>query len=246
MLRNAINTLLSYWSQPMLAANGIILLHLFGSAITGLVIGYERTYHGRAAGMRTYALVCMASTALTVMSGFPALWYGGMHVGPAVGDPTRVIQGIMTGIGFLGAGVIVKENMNIRGLSTAASIWLTSCVGVLIGVGFYGAATTAAILAVVIMSGLRWLEKLLPHQFLENLSVSYPRDKVASEQSIRELVRRHGFEVVEWSYQVNGGGSRFEFLLILSQLGVGRLNSLAAELSSNADVLEFRIVPSRN
>jgi len=169
-----------------------------------------------------------------------------MHVGPAVGDPTRVIQGIMTGIGFLGAGVIVKENMNIRGLSTAASIWLTSCVGVLIGVGFYGAATTAAILAVVIMSGLRWLEKLLPHQFLENLSVSYPRDKVASEQSIRELVRRHGFEVVEWSYQVNGGGSRFEFLLILSQLGVGRLNSLAAELSSNADVLEFRIVPSRN
>jgi len=69
MLRNAINTLLSYWSQPMLAANGIILLHLFGSAITGLVIGYERTYHGRAAGMRTYALVCMASTALTVMSG---------------------------------------------------------------------------------------------------------------------------------------------------------------------------------
>jgi putative Mg2+ transporter-C (MgtC) family protein len=246
MLESAFKTLLSYWTLPMLAANGIILLHLFGSAVTGLVIGYERTYHGRAAGMRTYALVCMASTALTVLNGFPGLWYGGMKIGPAVADPTRVIQGIMTGIGFLGAGVIVKENMNIRGLSTAASIWLTAVVGVLIGVGFYGAATTAALLAVLIMSGLRWLEKLLPHQFLENLSISYPRDKVASEDAIRQLVRRHGFEVVEWAYQVNGSGSRFEFILVLSQLGVGRCNALAAELTNTAEVLEFRISPSRN
>jgi putative Mg2+ transporter-C (MgtC) family protein len=246
MLEKIVANLLSYWTLPMLAANGIILLHLFGSATTGLVIGYERTYHGRAAGMRTYALVCMASTALTVLSGFPSLWYGGMKMGASIGDPTRVIQGIMTGIGFLCAGVIVKENMNIKGLSTAASIWLTAVVGVLIGVGFYGAATTAALLAVITMSGLRWLEKLLPHQFLESLIVIYPRDKVASEDAIRQLVRRHGFEIVEWSYQTSGAGERFEYNLIMSQLGVGRSDKLAAELNANADVLEFRISQSRN
>jgi len=119
-------------------------------------------------------------------------------------------------------------------------------VGVLIGVGFYGAATTAAILAVVIMSGLRWLEKLLPHQFLENLTISYPRDKVASEEVIRALVRRHGFEVVEWAYQVNCAGNNFEFNLILSQLGVGRSDTMAAELTATPDVLAFRLSQSRN
>ena len=69
--------LLSYWSWKVLEANGMILLHLVGASITGLAIGYERTYHGRAAGMRTYSLVCMASTALTVLNGFPGQWYGG-------------------------------------------------------------------------------------------------------------------------------------------------------------------------
>src|SRR5689334_17356708 len=94
----------AYWTTSELATNGIILLNLLGALALGLLVGYERSYHGRAAGMRTYGLVCMASTGLVVICGYPAHWFGG-HMGEMVGtDPTRVIQGVVTGVGFLGAG----------------------------------------------------------------------------------------------------------------------------------------------
>lgn len=127
--------LLSYWNQPMVETNLIIFLNLLGALLLGLTVGYERAYHGRAAGMRTYGLVCMASCALTVVSGYPNFWFGGNHalVAATMIDPTRIIQGIVTGIGFLGAGIIMKDGMNISGLTTAASIWASSAIGVLVG-----------------------------------------------------------------------------------------------------------------
>ena len=96
------------------------------------------------------------------------------------GDPTRVIQGIMTGIGFLGAGVIMKDGFTIRGLSSAASIWATAGIGVIIGVGFYGAAISATGVALVAMSALGRLEKVLPHQTTLHLTLVYPCDKTPS------------------------------------------------------------------
>ena len=104
-----------YWSGDFLAANGFIGLNLLGALLLGMLVGYERSYNGRAAGIRTYGLVCMASTALTVFVGHAAFWYGG-SAGQVSADPTRVVQGVVTGIGFLGAGVIVKD-----GLASAAS-----------------------------------------------------------------------------------------------------------------------------
>ena len=130
-----------YWSGPVAAANLLVVLNLFGALLLGLLVGYERSYHGRAAGMRTYGLVCMASAALTVIGGYPGEWYGGHMAMAAYGiDPTRVIQGVVTGIGFLGAGVIMKEGFSISGLTTAASIWASAAIGVLVGIGFYAAA----------------------------------------------------------------------------------------------------------
>lgn len=71
------DVLLAYWSAAELATNGLILLHLLGALAVGVLIGYERSYHGRAAGIRTYALVCVASCVLTVINAYPAMWYGG-------------------------------------------------------------------------------------------------------------------------------------------------------------------------
>ena len=155
-------SLAAYWSAPEVATNLVVFLNLLGAMLLGLIVGYERTYHGRAAGMRTYGLVCMASAALTVITGFPGFWYGG-HASVVVGaDPTRVIQGIVTGVGFLGAGVIMKDGLNISGLTTAASIWASSAIGIMVGVGFYAAAILLTLLSAVSMMWVSRLENWLP------------------------------------------------------------------------------------
>ena len=128
-----------YWSGAFLAANAFIGLNLVGALLLGMLVGYERSYNGRAAGMRTYGLVCMAATALTVFIGHASLWYGGTAA-DVQADPTRVVQGVVTGVGFLCAGVIMRDGLSISGLTTAASIWAASAIGVLLGVGFYAAA----------------------------------------------------------------------------------------------------------
>ena len=149
-----------YWSGAFLAANGFVALNLLGALLLGMLVGYERSYNGRAAGMRTYGLVCMASTALTVFVGQAGFWYGGT-AGNAGVDPTRVVQGVVTGVGFLCAGVIMKDGLSISGLTTAASIWAASAVGVLLGVGFYPAALLMAVLCMLSMSMLQLLEATL-------------------------------------------------------------------------------------
>jgi putative Mg2+ transporter-C (MgtC) family protein len=158
----SLQSLADYWSLPVVATNVVIFFNLLGALILGLLVGYERAYHGRAAGMRTYGLVCMASAAVTVIFGSPDLWYGGHTTMAASPDPSHVVQGILTGIGFLGAGVIMREGLSIRGLTTAASIWSSSAIGVLVGIGFYGAAILLTALSAICMIWVSRLDHWLP------------------------------------------------------------------------------------
>ena len=121
----------------MLTADDLeMLLRLLAALIAGALIGYERSYHGRPAGFRTHALVCTASSLLMLVTVYEAHWVR-VTTGLVQLDPTRMAQGIMTGIGFLGAGVIFREGLTVRGLTTAASIWMTAAIGILAGIGFY-------------------------------------------------------------------------------------------------------------
>lgn len=88
-----------YWIGAFVAANAFIGLNLVGELLLGMLVGYERLYNGRAAGMRLYGLVCMASTALTVFVGQTSFWYGGTS-DPVTADPARVVQGVVTGMAF--------------------------------------------------------------------------------------------------------------------------------------------------
>ena len=237
--------LAAYWSTAELITNGILLLHLLGATAVGLLLGYERSYHGRAAGMRTYALVCVASTMLTVINGYPGQWYGGLSNTPSASDPTRVIQGLMTGIGFLGAGVIIKEGYTIRGLSTAASIWMTAAIGVIIGIGFYGAAISATLVALASMTGLGRLEKVLPHQTTLHLSLVYPHDRVPTSDEIRARMKAYGFDVLDWSFHYCESKQQFQYDIVLQSSGVCRSHHLVGDLAGTSDILEFRLAPSR-
>lgn len=237
----------AYWSYDQLVTNGVILLHLLGALLIGVLLGYERSYQGRtAAGMRTYGLVCMASAALTVIAAYPHMWYGGAGAHwPGAGDPTRIMQGIVTGIGFLGAGVIMRESFSIRGLSTAASIWTTAAIGMTIGIGFYAAAIAATVLTVLTMSGLRRLEAALPHRTVTQLTMVFTRDKAPPAESIQDLARERGFEVVDWGFHLTNGAGQFEYKLALQANGKPDLMRMVKELSSADGVVEFHLSPSR-
>ena len=124
----------------------------------GASVGLERSYHGRPAGFRTHALVCLSTSLLMLVTVYEGLWFTSHGESRVTLDPTRMAQGIMTGIGFLGAGAIIKEGFTIRGLTTAASIWITAAIGVLVGIGFYFPAILAVALALGTLSLFRWIE----------------------------------------------------------------------------------------
>ena len=112
------------------AENAVMLARILGALAIGALIGLERSFHGRPAGFRTHALVCVASALLMLVTVYQNEWMTQLALEAIRTDPTRMAQGIMTGIGFLGAGVIFKEGLSIRGLTTAASIWVTAAIGI--------------------------------------------------------------------------------------------------------------------
>ena len=111
----------------------VIIGRVAGALAIGAMIGFERTFHGRPAGFRTHSLVCIASAILMIVTVYQNQWMTLLEHDAIRTDPTRMAQGIMTGIGFLGAGVIFKEGLTVRGLTTAASIWVTAAIGILVG-----------------------------------------------------------------------------------------------------------------
>src|SRR5688572_33401569 len=144
-----------------------MLLRLLAALGSGALIGYERAFHGRPAGLRTHVLVCLASSLLMLVTVYEMHW---VKTGPGEIrlDPTRMAQGIMTGIGFLGAGVVVKEGLTVRGLTTAASIWITASIGILTGIGFYFPAGIATVLTLGTLSVFRWIEQRMPAEHYAN------------------------------------------------------------------------------
>lgn len=249
---NAITTetFAAYWSAPEIATNLIIFLNLLGALALGLVVGYERSYHGRAAGMRTYGLVCMASAALTVIAGYPTFWYGGGHAASLLGpDPTRVIQGVVTGIGFLGAGVIMREGLNISGLTTAASIWTSSAIGIMVGIGFYAAAILLALLSALCMMWIAKLEGWLPSRPAVSVMLQFRDDFMPSEEILRRLAHRRGYEIASGTLAINlkDGKPEWHFVAIAIRKDSGApMSELARELKAFDGVENFSLYHARN
>lgn len=239
-----------YWSIALLKTNALIVAHLVGAMAVGLLMGYERTYQGRAAGMRTYALVCTASCALTVFVGFPASWFGGALPLNTPSDPTRVIQGIITGIGFLGSAVIIKDGFSISGLSTAASIWVCCAIGILIGVGFYTAAITLAVMSVGSMVFISSLEEKLQLKRQVHVKLRFKEDFIPDESRLIEVAKNRGYFVSDNGISVTKTKGCVEWTFMASAIvgakKVSSVTQLASELASWSGVLEFYVSPYKS
>jgi len=145
---------LSVFSDP--AAVGTVAFRFGLSFILSFLIGLEREQHNQPAGLRTHVLIAIGSTMFMLIS----LLIPGMFEGRFLTDPARIAAQIVTGIGFLGAGAIIKIGINIKGLTTAANIWVVASIGMAVGAGFYIAAFMITALTLITLIPLNLLEKL--------------------------------------------------------------------------------------
>jgi putative Mg2+ transporter-C (MgtC) family protein len=220
-----------------------ISLRIVAALVAGAIIGFERSYSGRPAGFRTHALVCMASSVLMLVTVYEAHW---VHsVGDSIRlDPTRMAQGIMTGIGFLGAGVIMQEGFTVRGLTTAASIWITAAIGILAGVGFYFPMALSMVLTLGVLSIFRRIEVLMPAQAYYLFEVRCAREGPANETQVRELVGSGGFSIANLSYRLDDGGRTRRYSMTIKTTDRTAAGRLAQTLEHAAFVQEFWITPT--
>lgn len=228
-----------------MTADQLMMVSYLGAAwLAGSLIGLERSYHGRPAGFRTHALVCLASALLMMVTTHQGQWFGAMMPSSAVNtDPTRMAQGIMTGIGFLGAGVIFKEGLTVRGLTTAASIWMTAALGILYGIGFLFPALVVTVITLLTLSLFRWVEARMPSQHFADHILSFAVDAALDEASVRELIKGQGFHIKSLSYRLVQRGTVFEYHMTLQTLDRMNFARLAEALRRREGVLEFRLAP---
>ncbi|MDR2837231.1 MAG: MgtC/SapB family protein [Azonexus sp.] len=222
----------------------IISTHLIGALIAGGLIGIERSFRARPAGFRTHTLVCLASSLLMLVTLYQWKWLPGVPMDTIRTDPTRMAQGIMTGIGFLGAGVIFKEGLSVRGLTTAASIWMTAAIGILMGIGFYMPAILATALTIGVLSAFRWIETRLPSDIYAHHALRFRRDDVLAEPEVREFLQRYGFTVANISYRITEDGAFFEYKMILRTRSAENTVKLAEALRTMPRLHTFRISPT--
>jgi len=221
-----------------------IVLRLLIALLIGGSIGLERSYHGRPAGFRTHGLVCLSTSLLMLLTVYEERWFPGISQGRIALDPTRIAQGIMTGIGFLGAGTILKDGLTVRGLTTAASIWITAAIGVLIGVGFYFPAITATILTLLTLSLFRWIEDRIPVQFYAQFQIRFARDRVLPEAEVRSLLKAHHFSIAHLNYRLDVEDDFFEYRMVIRTSRALNASRLSLALVALPGVKEFRLSPT--
>ena len=240
----------SYWGLLRSTTDLAIVTDMTIALFLGFVFGYERSYHGRAAGMRTYGLVCMVSAALTSISAHPLFWLSGAStVNPAMIDPTRTIQGIVTGIGFLGAGIIMQNGMKISGLTTAASIWASAAIGVLVGLEFYLAAVVMTILAeLFVMMGSRF-DVVLPSRRPISVALQFKKGFHPPKEMVRKVLLENGYELAKGSVTIQSHSDQIEWRFVAISLNRRRdiaLSDLAEALPRVEGVDSFHLARARN
>jgi putative Mg2+ transporter-C (MgtC) family protein len=174
-------------------------------ALLGGGIGLERQVHGRPAGFRTHLLVCVASVLLMIVSQS----LGGSADGAPRFDPGRLAAGAITGVGFLGAGVILKSGLNVHGLTTAACLWIVSAIGLAVGSGLRLAALLGFAITLVSLWLLRYVEERLPRLAYKHVLVVVDRD--APEELLRAAVTTHGPRITQRDYELDAESGRMTY-----------------------------------
>jgi putative Mg2+ transporter-C (MgtC) family protein len=209
-----------------------VLLRLFVAAALGGAIGLERELRERQAGLRTHLVVSVGAALFTLVSA-----YGFTDFGPRV-DPTRIAAQIVTGIGFLGAGAIIRQGLSVRGLTTAATLWLVAAIGMAAGAGYWEGALLATLGAIITLGPLRVVAYRVLVRFraeVDRLLVEIPAG--GSPAPIIDAIERQGGHVI--SLDVAQEGDRRSIAVDL-QLAAGSAPAVVAGVAEIDGVLEVR------
>lgn len=221
-----------------------ILVRLLAAGLAGGIIGLERSYHGRPAGLRTHTLVCVSSSLLMLLTVFQWKLLEGVPIDTIRVDPTRMAQGIMTGIGFLGAGVIMKERLTVRGLTTAASVWMTAAIGIIIGMKFYSSAVAATVITVLVLSGLGCVERRMKSIRYATLMVRFKRSVGLPREELYALIREQNIRYYTPSYHLEEEGTIFQYVMTINTHELDHFHALADRLCQFEQIVEFSIMPT--
>lgn len=218
-----------------------LLWPIVGAIAAGAAIGIEREYRASPAGFRTHILVCLASSVLMLAAVHQIRWLSDTPRELIRIDPVRMAHGILTGIGFLCGGVIFREGFSVRGLTTAASLWMTSALGVLFGVGFYGLAIGGTLATLVVLAAVTLTEALLPQRKYADIKVRYRRDSQRTPAEFRSMLAGHGLKPSSVSHSASR--DVLEFSATVGGYGEAAADALTLSLSAATDVEGFDCLP---
>jgi len=219
------------------------LLKLICSVIAGSLIGLERYQNGHPAGVRTFAIISLTSTFLTasLTSGI----YGQL-MGQGDMGASRIIQGILQGIGFIGAGVIVRDGFSIKGLTSAASIWAVAGIGILIGTGEYFLAAFGSLFTILILVTFRKVDSLTSRRSFAIIEAKFIKDAVPEEEQINERLTGYGFNVSSIAFKgAKSGSMQIKVHVWANENATKARSRLAMEFLKDPNIADFSIEPVR-
>ncbi|RYG58105.1 MgtC/SapB family protein [bacterium] len=213
---------------------------MVGAAVAGGIIGAEREFRASPAGFRTHILVALSSALLMLGAVHQVQWLTDTPLDIIRIDPVRMAHGVLTGIGFLCGGVIFREGVTVRGLTTAASLWTTSALGVLFGVGFYPLAVGATLATVVLLAAVNLTDRLIPQKKLAELTVRYRRSLDDGYPSVMAILETHQIRALDINESLQA--EVYQIAATISWKEAGLERGLAASLQKDPDVIGFELV----
>ncbi|MGK2910802.1 MAG: MgtC/SapB family protein [Sphingobium sp.] len=214
---------------------------IVGAIAAGAIIGAEREYRASPAGFRTHILVSLSCALLMLAAVHQVRWLSDTPNDIIRIDPVRMAHGVLTGIGFLCGGVIFREGFGVRGLTTAASLWMTSALGILCGIGFYALAVAGTLATVCVLAAARASEAILPQRRYANVKIRFLRTTSMSRQSFRDRLSRAGLRAT--SIQQRMENDSLEFSATVSGNSEDGMENLTSDLQQDRDVVGFDYIP---
>lgn len=212
------------------------LIRMLIALVCGGLIGYEREYKNRPAGLRTHMLVCIGSALVMVVSQYLFTQYS-----PGVTDPARLGAQVISGIGFLGAGTIIRDRFSVKGLTTAATLWVVACIGLAIGSGYYlmGVITTVLIFLTLVL--FRKLESFMK---IKPLKAQLKITAVKSDNLfvvIKKEIEKEGIIIEKAKFIKSKSGENVDMVLDVSCADSKSWESLPEKLYRNEDIIRMGI-----